>query len=141
MNVRTLKLVVCFLSALCIEAADVDWPSNGGPYNIRYSELRQINRENVTRLQVAWAYDAHDAFKDSEMQSNPIIVDGILYATTPKLRVIALNAQTGREIWSFNPNTGDQPLRRYRHRGVNSLQGPRFLHLSQLSVGSRPSHR
>lgn len=55
------------------------------------------------------------------MQSNPIIVDGLLYATTPKLRVIALNAETGKEVWSFDPNAAngnDQRQRRYRHRGV-----------------------
>ncbi len=99
-------------------AADVEWPVNGGPDNIRYSTVSQINRANVRRLTVAWSYDAHDSFKDSEMQSNPVVVDGILYATTPKLRVIALDAATGREIWSFDPNQGTQPQRRYRHRGV-----------------------
>ena len=72
----------------------------------------------MNRLEVAWTYDSHDAFKGSEMQSNPIIVDGVLYATTPKLRVVALNAETGREIWSFDPNPPDAMQRRYRHRGV-----------------------
>jgi quinoprotein glucose dehydrogenase len=112
------RLIVFFLFFWSVQAADVEWPVNGGPGNIRYSTLKQINASNVSRLQVAWAYDAHDAFKDSEMQSNPIVVDGILYATTPKLRVIALNAATGREIWSFDPNQGAQSQRRYRHRGV-----------------------
>jgi len=107
-----------FLLAIAASAADVEWPVNGGPGNIRYSALTQINPSNVARLQLAWSYDAHDAFKDSEMQSNPIIVDGMLYATTPKLRVIALEAATGREIWSFDPNQGTQGQRRYRHRGV-----------------------
>jgi quinoprotein glucose dehydrogenase len=75
---RASKFVPCLLSALLVQAADVEWPVNGGPYNIRYSELKQIDRDNVRHLQVAWSYDAHDAFKDSEMQSNPIIVDGVL---------------------------------------------------------------
>jgi len=112
------RFTLLFLGFWSVQAADVEWPVNGGPGNIRYSALKQINASNVTRLQVAWTYDAHDAFKDSEMQSNPIVVDGILYATTPKLRVIALNAATGREIWSFDPNQGAQSQRRYRHRGV-----------------------
>ena len=106
-----------FLS-ITAAAADVDWPVNGGPYNIRYSKLSQITPANVSRLQVVWTYDAHDAFKDSEMQSNPIVVDGILYATTPKMRVVALNAETGREVWSFNPNQAGDAQRRFRHRGV-----------------------
>jgi quinoprotein glucose dehydrogenase len=99
-------------------AADVDWPVNGGPNNIRYSTLSQISPANVSHLQVAWSYDAHDAFKDSEMQSNPIVVGGLLYATTPKMRVIALNAGTGKEVWSFNPVQPSDAPRRFRHRGV-----------------------
>jgi len=105
-------------SALALSAADVQWPVNGGPDNIRYSPLTQISPANVNRLKVAWTYDSHDAFKDSEMQSNPIVVDGILYATTPKLRVVAVDATTGREVWNFDPNGGGPPGRRYRHRGV-----------------------
>jgi len=104
--------------AMAAHAADVDWPVNGGPYNIRYTTLSQISPANVTRLQLAWSYDAHDAFKDSEMQSNPIVVGGLLYATTPKMRVVALDAATGREIWSFSPAQGSDPQRRFRHRGV-----------------------
>ena len=109
-------LIVCL--PIFAQAADVDWPVNGGPYNIRYTALSQITPANVARLQVAWSYDAHDAFKDSEMQSNPIVVDGMLYATTPKMRVIALNAVTGTEVWSFDPSQGAGAQRRFRHRGV-----------------------
>ena len=75
----------CF-SVAVLSAADTGWPVNGGPYNIRYTGLSQITPANVARLQMAWSWDAHEAFKDSEMQSNPIIVDGVLYATTPKMR-------------------------------------------------------
>ena len=92
--------------AVYAQAAEVDWPVNGGPDNIRYTTLAQITPANVASLQLAWTYDAHDAFKDSEMQSNPIVVDGLLYATTPKMRVIALDAATGREVWSFDPSAG-----------------------------------
>jgi hypothetical protein len=51
--------------------ADVPWPVNGGVDNIRYSPLKEINRENVGKLQVAWTYDSHDSFRASEMQSKP----------------------------------------------------------------------
>src|SRR5262249_35432812 len=50
--------------------------------------------------------------------ANPIVVDGVLYATTPKLRVLALDAATGRELWSFDPNEGQPVTRRFRNRGV-----------------------
>ncbi|MGA3188998.1 MAG: PQQ-binding-like beta-propeller repeat protein [Bryobacteraceae bacterium] len=121
------KPILCLGIVSCIQAGDVGWPVNGGPNNIRYSELTQITRENVGRLKMAWTYDSHDAFKDSEMQSNPIIVDGVLYATTPKLRVIALDAETGREIWSFDPSGGSAAQRRYRHRGVTVYQDRVFF--------------
>jgi quinoprotein glucose dehydrogenase len=99
------------------QPSDVNWPVNGGPGNIRYSPLTDINRENVTRLQVAWTYDSHDAFRGSEMQSNPIVVDGVLYATTPRLHVVAVDAATGKEIWNFDPS-GGSGQGRFRHRGV-----------------------
>src|SRR5215467_3231239 len=108
------------LSAIAGRAAppDIGWTMHGGVDNIRYSPLTQINRSNVTRLQVAWTYDSHDAFKGSEMQSNPVVVGGVLYATTPTLKVIALNAATGKELWKFDPSGGAASGARFRHRGV-----------------------
>jgi quinoprotein glucose dehydrogenase len=105
-------------AALAQTTSDTDWPMHGGLDNIRYSSLTQITRDNVTKLQVAWTYDSHDAFKGSEMQSNPVVVGGTLYATTPTLKVIALDAATGREIWKFDPGGGATGAARFRHRGV-----------------------
>jgi glucose dehydrogenase len=102
-----------------VAAQTVDWPIyGGGPDNIRYSQLRQITRHNVQRLQVAWSFDSEDAFPGSELQCNPIIVEGVLYATTPKLNVIALDAATGRLIWRFNPNEETTQIGKNRNRGV-----------------------
>src|SRR4029079_18343431 len=56
--------------------------------------------------------------KASEMQSNPVVVDGVLYATTPTLKVVAVNARTGEEIWKFDPSGGAPAGARFRHRGV-----------------------
>src|SRR5206468_11899369 len=106
---RAFLFAACVLllgQSAIVQQADEGWPMHGGVDNIRYSPLAQINRDNVTRLQVAWTYDSHDAFKGSEMQSNPVIVDGVLYATTPTLKVIALDASTGRERWKFDPSGG-----------------------------------
>ena len=100
------------------QPGDVNWAVNGGEGNIRYSPLSQINRANVRNLQVAWTYDSQDAFKDSEMQSNPVVVDGVLFATTPTMKVVAVNAATGREIWKFDPSGGTGARTRFRHRGV-----------------------
>jgi quinoprotein glucose dehydrogenase len=90
----------------------------GGEENIHYSTLSQITRDNVSQLQVAWQFDSGDEFNGSEIQCNPIVVDGVLYATTPKLRVVALDAATGKQIWSFDPNEGKRVTGKMRNRGV-----------------------
>jgi quinoprotein glucose dehydrogenase len=91
---------------------------NGGVEQIHYSALNQINRTNVSKLQPAWTYDTGDAAKNTEMQCNPLIIDGVLYATTPKLRVFALDAATGQPKWTFDPTPGKDPGRP-RNRGLN----------------------
>jgi quinoprotein glucose dehydrogenase len=71
----------------------------GGPDQIRYSRLAEINRTNVHRLEVAWTYDSGET---GGLQSNPIVVDGVVYTTTPKHRVVALDAATGALRWTFD---------------------------------------
>ena len=83
-----------------------DWPVTGGdPGNTRYSPLDQINRGNVARLRVAWTYHTGDAPPDrpSEIQATPIVVDGVLYTSTPALAVIAVRADRGTLLWRFDP--------------------------------------
>jgi quinoprotein glucose dehydrogenase len=101
-----------------------EWPSYGGNLeNTHFSALRQINRDNVKQLAVAWTYDTGDAFNGSEMQCNPLIVNGVLYATSPKTRVFALDAATGKELWSFDPNAIEGAPGRGRNRGVTYWDG------------------
>jgi quinoprotein glucose dehydrogenase len=116
-----------FVALAAAQSADVGWLQHGGRDNIRYSPLDQINRSNVSRLQVAWTYEAGDHFKGSEMQSNPIVVDGMLYVTTPTLHVVALDAATGRERWKFDPSGGSGPRTRFRHRGVTVYKDRVFV--------------
>ncbi len=104
------------------------WSTYGGsPANTHYSALTQVNRSNVKELKVAWSYDTADAFPGSEMECNPIVVNGTLYATTPKLRVIALDAATGSLKWSFDPNTGGRVVTKMRNRGVTYAEGHIFF--------------
>ncbi|MDO6809116.1 pyrroloquinoline quinone-dependent dehydrogenase [Zobellia galactanivorans] len=70
----------------------------GDPGRSHYTTLSQINKENVKDLKVAWTYEAKDW---GQMQMNPLVVDSILYGVTAALRVVALNAETGKEIWQF----------------------------------------
>lgn len=81
-----------------------DWPVyRGSRESNQYSPLRRITTENVGQLQVAWTYRTGDATERSAIQCNPLIVDGVLYATSPQLKVFALDAATGRERWVFDP--------------------------------------
>ena len=100
-----------------------EWNSYlGGNDRNHYSSLDQINKDNVSQLQVAWTYHSGDHRGDnrSEIQANAIIIDGVLYSTTPGIKAIALDAATGQEIWKFNPFPGVDSLNRpqTRHRGV-----------------------
>jgi quinoprotein glucose dehydrogenase len=71
---------------------------NGGR---RYSALAQINRANVTNLQIAWTYHSHD--KGDALECNPIIVRDLMITPTPGDFVVAVNAVTGEEVWRFKP--------------------------------------
>jgi len=73
-----------------------------------HSPLDQIDRENVASLEVAWSYDAGEASEHdvSQIQFNPLVVKGVLYGASPSLRLFALDAATGEELWSFRPTAG-----------------------------------
>jgi glucose dehydrogenase len=88
----------------------VDWPVYGGQAaNEHYSSLTQINRSNVTKLRVAWTFDSHET---GGLQTSPLIVGRTLYAYTPSQKVIALDAATGRLLWTFDSGIkGTQPAR------------------------------
>ncbi|WP_128546969.1 outer membrane protein assembly factor BamB family protein [Larkinella soli] len=95
----------------------LDWPNYGGnKAGNRYSPLKQITLDNVKNLQVAWMYDASEKpdpanpgrRRDRAIQCQPIVVNGILYGTTPELKLFALHAGTGRELWRFSPSPSDR---------------------------------
>src|ERR1035441_6067800 len=114
---QVLCLSIAFIATNAF--AQQDWKVYAGnAAGTRYSTLKQINRKNAASLQVAWTYDTGDGFAGSEMQCNPIVVDGVLYATTPKLRVIALDAATGKLRWSFDPFASEKVIGKSRNRGV-----------------------
>jgi quinoprotein glucose dehydrogenase len=124
---RPLSLAALLLPLATASAQTVDWPLYGGDANnTHYSTLAQITPANVRQLKEAWRYDTGDEFPGSEMQSNPIVIDGVLYAATPRLRIIALDAATGKQLWSFDPTLGKPSTQRFRHRGV-VVTGDRVL--------------
>ena len=111
-----------FVATACArpDASPNDWRVTGGePGNSRYSRLDQINRGNVARLRVAWTHHTDDMPPSghSEIQATPIVVDGVLYTTTPVLAAIALRADSGTLIWRFDP-FANRPRESHVNRGV-----------------------
>jgi quinoprotein glucose dehydrogenase len=105
---QTLAAAALVAAGTCARHNDrsLDWRVTGGePGNSRYSSLDQINRGNVAKLRVAWTYHTGDmpAGGHSEIQATPIVVDSILYTTTPALAVVALRADNGTLVWRFDP--------------------------------------
>ncbi len=88
---------------------DTSWRFHGGDAgHTQYSPLAQINTANVSRLQVAWTYRTGDARPDnrSQIQCNPIVVGGVLYASSPQIKAFALDAASGQPLWTFDPFAG-----------------------------------
>jgi quinoprotein glucose dehydrogenase len=93
---------------------DGDWPAYGRDAGgTRYSPLAQINRDTVKDLKVAWTYHTGETgwttadARKSAFEATPILVDGTLYLSTPFNRVIALDPETGKERWAYNPNVDE----------------------------------
>jgi|GEM_PF-2803430 len=89
---------------------------NGSAEGIKYSTLTQIDTTNVAQLQVAWTYHTGDAdtLNGSQIQCNPIVVEGVqcnpivvegvLYGVGPQMKLFAIDAATGKEMWVFDAN-------------------------------------
>ncbi len=109
-SVTHIAIAALSTCAFCQTPRTVNWSVyNGGLDGDHYSRLTQINRANVHRLQQAWRFDTGE---EGGIQSNPLIVDGTLYAYTPTQKVIALDAATGKLKWKFDSGvSGTQPAR------------------------------
>src|SRR5262249_31546103 len=137
----TSLLLTALLLAGCLHAVRHDpieigeWPGYGNdPGGTRYSPLTQIDRDNVTNLQIAWTYrtgevggvapGGHTAF-----EATPLMVGGMLFLSTPYNRVIALDPETGKERWSYDP----QVDRARRFALITSRGLAALLHTSALA--------
>ena len=113
----------------CALAFAQDWPTYGGDAGeSHYSALTQITRGNVGKLQLAWEWKTDEAplpnFKTTPgvFEATPLMIDGVLYVSTPYNRVVALDPEIGHEIWSYDPKAyedGQVPNGTgFVHRGV-----------------------
>jgi PQQ-dependent dehydrogenase (methanol/ethanol family) len=86
-----------------VSGTDRDWPSYGGTLdNQRYSTLSQIDRDNVHELTVAWAFQVGYSTSQTSFECTPIVINGVMYVTSPKADVFALKADTGELLWKFD---------------------------------------
>lgn len=139
MTVR--RISICFAGCLAIilsiasfgasapdRAADY-WPVFGGDAGgMKYSRADQINRANVQQLQIAWRWktgeepDPQKGTAPGEFEATPLMVGDTLYVSTPYNRAVALDASSGKEIWSYDPHAydaGQPPISvGFVHRGV-----------------------
>ena len=75
--------------------------SRGNAQSNAYSGLDQINTNNVQQLKIAWQYHTKDS--GTSIECNPIVINGVMYATSPSLKLIALKAGSGEMLWTFDP--------------------------------------
>lgn len=132
-----LLLVSCFVlfSSSGPAATQGDWRFYGGdPGGMRFSPLKQISRANVARLKLAWTYHTGETAAElgvgternvPAFECTPLVVDGVMYISTRSGRVVALDSESGEQIWSFDWQANRTAKRRYRQsRGVSYWEGP-----------------
>ncbi len=112
-------------------AFDQEWRVYGhDPGGMRFSGLKQINTTNVGNLQRAWTYQVAPTPNSGieAFESTPLMVDDVLYFTTQTSRAIAVDAETGKELWVFDPFHGKGgDLRPVPNRGAAHWEGPSAL--------------
>jgi len=126
---KKLLLAGALALAGCRSTTAVDWVAYGhDAAGTRHSPAAQITRENVTKLEVAWIYRTGDygvGEAAARFECTPLMIDGTLYVSTPFGRVIALDPDTGRERWNYDPRVnlsgeyGD-----FANRGVSAWLDP-----------------
>jgi len=106
-------IVLIFTTCSQNDKQHVTWSVyRGDKASTGYSSLNQINKGNLNQLEVAWTYHTGDAREGnrSAIQCNPIIVNGMMYVTSPQLKLIALDPVTGKEFWKFNPFINEEAV-------------------------------
>jgi quinoprotein glucose dehydrogenase len=109
MNLSLTRIFFILLLIVSCRSKNKDFSTwrtyNGSGLGIKYSSLTEVDTGNVSKLQIAWVYHTGDVdtANHSQIQCNPIIIDNMLYGVSPKMKLFAIDAATGREKWAFNP--------------------------------------
>jgi quinohemoprotein ethanol dehydrogenase len=116
-------------------ASGTQWPSNGLDYAAtRFSRLHQINDGSVSRLGLAWTYDLEST---RGVETTPIVVDGVMYVTGPWAIVHAIDARTGKRLWTFDPKT---PRRIGRAACCDVVNRGVAIYKGKVYVGTLDAH-
>jgi len=124
----TLSLALLLLT-LAADRAPVDWPFWGGdPGSTHYSKLADINTGNVSKLHQAWTWKTGETelkeygTRPGMFENTPVVIDNVMYVTSPYNKVVALDAEKGTVLWSYDPKSyvdGQPPNGTgYVHRGI-----------------------
>ena len=117
------------------------WPAWGDtPGGLRYSAATQITPENVGRLKVAWTYRMGESESQSAhplwtFEATPIIAEGRMYVCSNVNKVVALDPETGKEIWTYDPKIKSKGLWLHNCRGVS------YYHDDTAAAGSECAGR
>ena len=141
-------LVVAGALALAPDSQSVEWPYYGGdPGGTKYSPLADVNATNVPHLKQAWEWRAREkalpefGTRPGNFQATPLMIGNVLYFSTPYNRVVALNADTGAELWSYDPKAyadGQPPNGTgFVHRGVAAWRDRSNGNALRIFVNSR----
>jgi quinoprotein glucose dehydrogenase len=125
-----------------------DWPFYGGDQGgMKYSPLTDVSASTVSRLGVAWEWSPREkalsqfGTRPGNFQATPLMIDNVLYFSTPYNRVVALNADTGAELWAFDPKAyedGQPPNGTgFVHRGVAAWRDAADGNKLRIFINSR----
>ncbi len=94
-----------------IEKNFSNWPrSHGGSSSMRFSSLKNINKENISKLEFAWQFNSNDGKKG--IQANPVVYEGLVYLPTPGNNIVCLDGTNGKEIWRYKTPKGYNAAKR-----------------------------
>jgi len=148
--VRALPIALALLAATACSDSPVaiddsgplaDWPEYGATKGgLRWSPLTQITPANVSHLEVAWEHHSGDVLDGTSslgktsFQNTPIIAAGRLVYCTPLDRVFALDPETGRELWSYDPGVDATRYYVINCRGVSAWTDDRAAETAQCAT-------
>ena len=140
LTVSALLILGFFVASAASDDGNGEWRYySGDQASTKYSSLSQINKTNVSSLRVAWTWKTGETelkqfgTHPGMFEDTPLMIGNVLYVTTPYNQVVALNAETGAQLWKFDPKSyaDGQPTNGmgFTHRGIAAWRDGKNLRL------------